>query len=197
MEGAMKSLQGKVVLVTGAGKGAGRRATELLAARGAVIAAVDLTPINLDETISIITSSGGVGKPYLVDIAKKLPIQGLLNQVLDDLGSIDILINCAEVDPQRPILEMDEWDWVRSLDVNLTGAFLLTQSASRIMKEKGGGIIIHVSESAAKPEGHAAYLASKAGLEKMVESAAAELVRWNIHVHLAPTAEEAVELCCR
>jgi 3-oxoacyl-[acyl-carrier protein] reductase len=192
----MKSLLGKVVLVTGAGKGAGRRAAELFAASEAVIAAADLTPINLDETIAKITTAGGVCKPYLVDIAKKLPVQGFLNQVLDDFGSIDILVNCAEVEPHRLVLEMDEWDWVRTLEVNLTGAFLLTQSAGRIMKEKGGGIIIHVSEPSTIAEGHSAYLASKAGMEKMVECATEELLGWNIHVHLAQTAEQALELCC-
>jgi NAD(P)-dependent dehydrogenase (short-subunit alcohol dehydrogenase family) len=187
----MKSLQGKVVLVTGAGKGTGRRAAELFAARGAVIAAADLTPINLDETISIITKSGGVAKPFLFDIARKLPVQGLLNQVLDECHGIDILINCAEVEPHRSLLEMDEWDWVRTLDVNLTGAFLLTQSAGRIMKEKRGGI----SEPATIAEEHAAYLTSKAGLEKMVECAADEFQNWNIEVRLALSAEQALELC--
>ncbi len=190
----MHSLQGKVVLVTGAGKGAGRCMAEFFAGRGARVAAVDLTPINLDETVAQIKSSGGKVKALLVDIARKLPVQGMLNQVLDEWKTIDILVNCAEVEPERSLLEMDEWDWARTLDVNLTGAFLLTQSAGRIMKEKSEGIMVHVSEPIMNKSGKAAYLASKAGLEKLVTCAAEEFQPWNIQVHLAHSVEEAMEL---
>jgi NAD(P)-dependent dehydrogenase (short-subunit alcohol dehydrogenase family) len=173
---------GKVVLVTGAGKGTGRAVAEAFAARGATVAADDVTPVNLDETVAHIIAAGGLVKAYIVDIAKKLPVQGLLNQVLDDLGRLDILVNCAEVEPQKTVLEMDEWDWVRTLDVNLTGAFLLTQSAGRIMKEKGGGVIIHVAKREKGAERRAAYLASKAGLEKLVQAAAEEYAAYGIKV---------------
>ena len=113
-------------------------------------------------------ASGGQVKAYVEDIAKKMPVQTLLNAVLDDFGRIDILVNCAEVEPQKSVLEMDEWDWQRTLDVNLNGAFLLTQSTGRIMKEKGGGVIVHVGERAKGPEKRAAYFTSKAGLAALV-----------------------------
>lgn len=191
----MNNLTGKVILITGAGKGTGRRAAELFAAQGAVVAAADVTPINLDETVDRVSAAGGTIKAYLTDIAKKLPIQGLLNQVLDDFGRIDILVNCAEVEPQKTVLEMDEWDWVRTLDVNLTGAFLLTQSAGRIMKDKGGGVIVHIGGRAKGPDRRAAYFASKAGLEAMVKTAADELSAYGVRVHLADSAEAALEAC--
>ena len=191
----MSNFQDKVVLITGAGKGTGRRAAELFAAQGAVVAAADVTPINLDETVTRITAAGGRVKAYVADIAKKLPIQGLLNQVLDDLGQIDILVNCAEVEPQKTILEMDEWEWVRTLDVNLTGAFLLTQSAGRIMKEKNSGIIVHTGGRAKGPGKRAAYSASKAALETMVKIAAEEFSAFGIRVCLVNSAEEIMEVC--
>jgi 3-oxoacyl-[acyl-carrier protein] reductase len=193
----MNSLLNKVVLVTGAGKGTGRGVAELFAAQGAIIAAADVTPINLDETVARVTAVGGNIKAYVTDIAKKLPIQGLLNQVLDEFGRLDILVNCAEVEPQKTVLEMDEWDWARTLDVNLTGAFLLTQSAGRIMKEKGGGVIVHVGGRAKGSERRAAYFASKAGLEAMVRTAAEELSAFSIRVSLADSAEAALEACER
>jgi NAD(P)-dependent dehydrogenase (short-subunit alcohol dehydrogenase family) len=177
----------KVVLVTGAGKGAGRAVAEAFAAHGANLAVNDVTPINLDETVRLIRDAGGQVRDYVEDVAKKIPIQTLLNQVLDDFGRIDILVNCAEVEPVQGLLDMDEWDWQRTLDVNLSGAFLLTQSLGRVMREKGGGVIVHVGERARGPEKRAAYFASKAGLAAFSALAAVELAEVGVHVyHVQP-----------
>jgi NAD(P)-dependent dehydrogenase (short-subunit alcohol dehydrogenase family) len=170
----MGNFEDKVVLVTGAGKGTGRLVAEACAAQGAQVAANDISPVNLDETVAHIMASGGHAKAYVEDIAKKMPVQALLNSVLDDFGRIDILVNCAEVEPQKSVLEMDEWDWQRTQDVNLNGAFLLTQSTGRIMKEKGGGVIVHVGQRAKGPEKRAAYFTSKAGLAALSALAAYE-----------------------
>jgi len=178
----MADFTGKMVLVTGAGKGTGRSVAEAFAAQGATLAVNDVSPVNLDETVALILAAGGQVKAYVEDIAKKMPIQTLLNSVLDDFGRMDILVNCAEVEPQKTLLEMDDWDWQRTLDVNLNGPFLLTQSVGRIMKEKGGGIIVHVGERAKGPEHRAAYFTSKAGLAALSALAAYELSEFNIRV---------------
>ncbi len=180
----MSDLKGKVMLITGAGKGTGRRVAQAGAALGAMVAVNDVSPVNLDETVALIQAAGGQVKAYVEDIAKKMPVQALLNGVLDDLGQIDILVNCAEVEPQKTVLEMDDWDWQRTLDVNLNGAFLLTQSVGRIMKEKGGGVIVHVGERAGGSERRAAYFTSKAGLAALSALAARELSEYGIRVHL-------------
>jgi NAD(P)-dependent dehydrogenase (short-subunit alcohol dehydrogenase family) len=183
----MGNFEKKVILITGAGKGTGRGVAEAFAGQGAVVAANDISPVNLDETAAHISSAGGQVKAYVEDIAKKMPVQTLLNAVLDDFGRIDILVNCAEVEPQKSVLEMDDWDWQRTLDVNLTGAFLLTQSAGRIMKEKGGGVIVHVGERPKGRERRAAYFTSKAGLAALSALAAYELSEAGIRVyHVQP-----------
>ncbi len=198
----MADFSGKVVLITGAGKGTGRRVAEAFAAQGASLAVNDVSPVNLDETVVRILASGGQVKAYVEDIAKKMPIQALLNSVLDDLGQIDILVNCAEVEPQKTVLEMDDWDWQRTLDVNLTGPFLLTQSVGRIMKEKGGGVIVHVGERAKGEEKRAAYFTSKAGLAALSALAAYEFSEFGIRVyHFQPeetgdSAKLILELSC-
>ena len=183
----MGNFETKVILVTGAGKGTGRRVAEAFAGQDALVAANDISPVNLDETVAHILAAGGQAKAYVEDIAKKMPVQTLLNAVLDDFGRIDILVNCAEVEPQKSVLEMDEWDWQRTLDVNLNGAFLLTQSAGRIMKEKGGGVIVHVGERPKGTEKRAAYFTSKAGLAALAALAAYELSEAGIRVyHVQP-----------
>ncbi len=178
-----KDFTGKVVLVTGAGKGTGRLVAQAFAGHGASLAVNDVSPVNLDETVALIQATGGQVKAYVEDIAKKMPVQALLNAVLDDFGQIDILVNCAEVEPQKTVLEMDDWDWQRTLDVNLSGAFLLTQSVGRIMKEKGGGVIVQMGERARDPEKRAAYFASKAGLAALAALAACELSEYGIRLH--------------
>ena len=197
----MANFKDKVILVTGAGKGTGRGVAEAFAAQGAMVAANDVSPVNLDETVRRITTAGGQVKAYVEDIAKKMPVQTLLNAVLDDFGRIDILVNCAEVEPLKSVLEMDDWDWQRTLDVNLNAAFLLTQSVGRIMKEKGGGVVVHLGERAKGPEKRAAYFTSKAGLAALSALAAYELSEFGIRVyHVRPqetrdVVKHILELC--
>lgn len=197
----MLEVTNKVVLVTGAGRGTGRAVAVAFARAGARVAVDDITPINLDETVALINTASGQVKAYIGDIAKKLTVQGLLNQVLDDFTRIDILVNCAEVEPQRTVLEMDEWDWQRTLDVNLTGAFLLTQSVGRVMQTQGGGIIIHVGGRARGTDRRAAYFTSKAGLAALAALAAYEFSDAGVRVyHLQTeqtddTVKAVMELC--
>jgi 3-oxoacyl-[acyl-carrier protein] reductase len=185
----MNQFMGKVVLVTGAGKGAGRAIAETFAANGAKVAVNDISPINADDVVAQITASGGQAKAYIDDVAKKVAVQAIINNVIDDWGRVDILINSANVEPHSPILDMDEWDWHRTLDVNLTGPFLMIQSVGRVMREQGGGVIINIVPVAGRDEmpDRAAYIASKIGLAGLTRQAARELAVHNIHIHAVCT----------
>ena len=181
-----KALDQRVVLITGAGRGLGRALAVEFAAQGASVAANDLTPINLDKTIELIQSAGGVVRPYLVDISKDLPVHVLVEQIIADWGRIDILINNAGVQPHSSILEMDGWDWQRTMDVNLSGPFFLTQSVGQSMRERGQGIIINIAAAdttALMANGRGAFFASKMGLVGLSRAAAAELMAYNIRVN--------------
>ncbi|MBL7163721.1 MAG: SDR family oxidoreductase [Anaerolineales bacterium] len=176
----MEQFTDKVVLITGAGRGTGRALAEAFAAQGAIIAANDITPINLDETIARITQAGGHAKDYVTDISKKMPVQAMLNEITDDWGRLDILINNAHVDPKKALLDLDEWDWRRAVDVNLTGPFLMAQSAGRMMKAAGGGIIVNILSGG---EGHAALKSSRMGLIGLTVELADEFSAYNIRVN--------------
>jgi len=182
----MTDLRGKVVLITGAGKGSGQILARTFAERGAHVAANDISPINVELLVDQIQAQGGQAKAYIEDVAKKLGAQYIINQVEEDFGRLDILINHAAVEPHVPLLEIDEWDWHRVLDVNLTGAFLMTQSAGRVMREQGSGVIINlisVAQTAAGSKAETAFAASMSGLEGFTRQARHELSPYGIQVY--------------
>lgn len=175
-----------VVLVTGAGKGIGREISLAFAEQGAVIAANDLTPVNLDETIALIRAQGGRVQEYIFDIAKKMPAQALVQQVLDDWHRVDILINNASVAPKGALLELGEWEWQRTLDVNLSGPFYLMQAVGRAMRQQGKGVILNLGASEKYLQSlsnSAALSASKLGLMGLTKAAGQELAPYQIRVN--------------
>ena len=176
----MKNLKDKVILITGAGKGRGRLLAQALAERGALVAANDISPVNLDP----LAANNKQIKPFVEDVAKKVGAQNLIKQVEDEFGRIDVLINHAAVEPRVPLLEMDEWDWHRVLDVNLTGAFLMMQSVGRVMREQGSGVIINLTmASQIEVEREAAFASSMKGFEELSSRAASELSPFGIRVY--------------
>jgi 3-oxoacyl-[acyl-carrier protein] reductase/2-hydroxycyclohexanecarboxyl-CoA dehydrogenase len=181
----MSDFKDKVALVTGAARGIGRATAEALAARGAALAVCDLTPTLLGETAERIRAAGGRVKEYVHDTAKKMPAQALITQVLEDWERIDILVNGAFAEPQVSLLGMDEWDWLRALDVNLNGPYFMMQSVGRVMQEAGGGVMVNIAPPEVPPgaPGRAAWAAGQEGLVGLTREAARELAPYNIRVN--------------
>jgi len=189
----MNKLRDKVVLITGAGRGSGRLLAQAFAEHGAIVAANDISPVNVEEVVAQIVAQGGRARAYIDDVAKKVAAQNIVKQVQDDFGSMDILINHAAVQPHVSLLDMDEWDWHRVLDVNLTGAFLMIQSVGRVMRVKGSGVIINlITAKQDWPEGEAAFVASMQGLDGLTRQAARELSPYGIHVHAVENSTDTV-----
>jgi NAD(P)-dependent dehydrogenase (short-subunit alcohol dehydrogenase family) len=202
---AMSDFKDKVVFITGAGHGLGHALVSAFAAESAIVAANDMTDINLSEVVAKINAGGGQARIFDGDISKKLAMQTLVGEALEAYERIDILVNHASVQPHDPILEMDEWDWRRTVDVNLSGTFLVTQTVGRVMRELGGGVILNVGpvDGGEMEKPRAAYLASKSGVVAFTRAAAHELEPYNIRVNailpskaqMEASVEQALALC--
>jgi NAD(P)-dependent dehydrogenase (short-subunit alcohol dehydrogenase family) len=179
----MNHFKDKVVLITGAGKGAGRALANAFAEHGAMVAANDISPNNVEEVVAKIVARGDKAWAYIEDVAKKVGAQALVKSVEDELGGIDILVNHAAVEPHASLLAMDEWDWHRTLDVNLTGAFLMMQSVGRVMRAKGKGAILNIVTGAGRGADTGAYLSSMAGLAELSHQTDLELSPHGIRVY--------------
>ena len=176
----------KVALITGAGRGVGREIALAFSSLGAAVAVNDINPVNLDMTVSQILEAGGNARAFVFDIAKRMPIEAMVTQVLDHFGRIDILVNHASVEPDASLLEMDEWEFHRTLDVNLGGPFFTMQQIGRVMQRQGGGFIVNLISMIPQDriqKGNAAHLASQAGLIGLMHAAAREFSAHNIRVN--------------
>ncbi len=167
-------LKDRIILITGAGSGLGHHLAVSLGACGATIAVNDINPDRSARTTRMVEEVGGRAKRYIADIAKKFPVQAMFNEIEDDWGRLDAIVNNARVVPHKPLLDMDEWDWRRTIDVNLTGAFVLAQVGGRIMRASGRGIFIQPLQVQTDNGNTCAYQASFGGLERLTTSAAAE-----------------------
>jgi 3-oxoacyl-[acyl-carrier protein] reductase len=175
------------VFITGAGRGIGRACAEAFAAQGALVGVNDINPDSCAATVDAILAAGGQAIACEGDVAHKLSIQSTLYTFLEQVGRLDVLVNNAAVEPSGAIVSFDEFDWNRTLDVNLKGAFFCLQWAARVMSEQGqGGSIINLTTSLTQAPAslnRAAFLASKAGLLGLTQAAAQELAPYRIRVN--------------
>ncbi|HVU14522.1 MAG TPA: SDR family NAD(P)-dependent oxidoreductase [Phototrophicaceae bacterium] len=170
-------------LVTGAGDEVGRAAALALAASGAAVVVNDVNPDRADKTADAITASGGRAIAWQADVSNRFQVASMIEGGRDAFGKLNILVNAASVLKRDPLGTLDEWDWRRILDVNLTGAFFCTQLLSRVMADEGGGVIVNVASSAATLPNGLSYVSSKAGLIGLTRQSASELAPRGIRVN--------------
>ena len=181
----MPTLENTVVIVTGAGRGAGRVIAQGLAREGASVVAVARTKANVERVAKEIVNAGGVCEPVTADVSNVEDVRRLVAQTVERFGRIDVLVNNAGIGgPNTGVEETPIEEWRRTLDINLTGPFLCSQAVLPKMKEQRSGHIMMISSGAGK-QGYpnmSAYCASKFGLHGLAQSLAAEVSDLNIRV---------------
>lgn len=179
-------LTGKAAIVTGAGNGIGRAVALALANAGAKVCVNDINVSKPDELAQHINDRGGEAFGWQADVSNRFQVGSMIEEARDRFGRVDIVVNAAGVHKLGPMAKLDEWDWRRVVDVNMTGTFFVTQLMGRVMADEGGGVIVNVAHSVADGGALAdgvGYVASKSGVLGLTRQAAAELAPHNIRVN--------------
>lgn len=174
----MKLLEGKTALITGASKGIGKSIATKYAEHGANVAFTYLSSVEQGQALEAELASKGVkAKGFRSDASDFAQAEKLINDVVAEFGSLDVLINNAGITMDTLLLRMTEEMWDKVLAVNLKSCFNTVKAAARpMMKQKGGSIINMTSVVGIKGNaGQANYAASKAGIIGFTKSVALEL----------------------
>jgi NAD(P)-dependent dehydrogenase (short-subunit alcohol dehydrogenase family) len=179
----MAQLSGKVAIVTGAAQGIGRGVAILFAERGADVVLWDIR--DLADVKQIVTRNGGHCATMRVDVTICDQVNQAAISTVQELGRIDVLVNCAGVHTSVLFTDMSEKEWDLVNDVNSKGTFLCCKAVVSEMTRHGGGRIINIASDAGKT-GHATeahYVASKHSVIGLTKVLAIELARKNIRVN--------------
>ena len=184
-------LAGKVAIITGGGRGIGQAGALEFAREGASVVISDIAEHDeVKDTLVQIEALGGKGIFVQADVGDEDQVIFLVDHTVETFGQVDILVNCAGINLRHPAVDYPEADWRRTLEMNLTVPFLLSQAAGRAMIESGrGGSIINVGSLAcmASRPSIPSYTAAKGGLAQLTKALAVEWAKHNIRVNaIAP-----------
>jgi 3-oxoacyl-[acyl-carrier protein] reductase len=186
MKSIEKPLQGKVAIVTGAGKGIGQAIAQAYADAGAAVCCAARTEAEVRETVLSIEAAGGQGLAVPTDVAQRDSVRRMVDATVERFGGLDILVINAGVNgDQLPVETSDAEVWRSTLEVNLVGAYLCAQAAIPALKARGAGKIITLGSGIGHRgmPGLSAYACSKAGLWMLTRVLAQELAPFNIDVN--------------
>jgi len=180
-----KILEGKVALVTGAGRGIGRAVAIGFAEAGAAVCCLSRSEAEIQETVASIQACGGEGLAVLADVTDLEAVERAFEHAHRALGALDILVLNAGGSLERSTVEhSDPEKWAATLTLNLTGAYYCARAAIPYMKARGGAILTLGSGRGHRPHPEtSAYSCSKAGLWMLARILAQELAEYRITVN--------------
>lgn len=181
------SLNGKVALVTGGGRGIGREIAFALARAGAAVAVIARNQTEVAEVVSDISACGGRAFGFSADVTDRAAVEESTAEVEKILGSVDVLVNNAGVSgPTAPLWEANPDEWWRTLEINLRGPMLFARTVLPSMIRRRSGTIVNVGSyagiRATTGGGFAAYATSKAALVRFSDSLAASTEEHGVRV---------------
>lgn len=181
------SLTDQVAIVTGGGQGLGREMALALSEVGANIVIAARRTESAFSTKKEIESNNVKCRVIKTDIRNESDVISMANQVMDEFGRIDILVNNAGIWRGDDAEKVTSEDWREVIDVNLTGAFIVSREVGKVMLERGKGSIINVSSMSGlivnTPQNQCAYNASKGGLIMLTKSLATEWAKRGVRVN--------------
>lgn len=174
----------RLALVTGAGSGIGRAVTLSLAAAGHRIAATDIDPITAGETLERILDKQG-SRAFGMDVTDSSQVREVVAHIREEMGPVEILVNCAGWDSLMPFMQTDEAFWDKILELNLKGVLRTTKAVLPGMIEAGWGRIVNISSDAGRVGSslEAVYSAAKGGVIAFGKTVAREVARNGITVN--------------
>ena len=182
---ADRFLEGRVAVITGAGRGIGRAIALALAGAGARLALVDRTQADITDTSKLVQGAGAQCETFACDVREDVQVQTLASQVMQRFGAVHILVNNAGTAIRKKVHEFTLEEWRLVMETNLTGPWLMCRHLIPHMKGRGYGRIINMTSMmshVALPE-RTAYAASKAGLLGFTRALALELASEGITVN--------------
>lgn len=180
----MPEFDGQVVVVTGAGSGIGQETARLFGQEGAVVVAVDITHEKVQQTVGLVIDAGGHAWAVACDIADPAQVKRLMDHVVGEYGRLDVLINNAGIIMPGFIEDIEDDEWRRVVDVNLSGVFYCTKYALPELKRRRGAIVNLASMNGLVGQmKNPAYSATKGGVIAMTRSLAIDVAPFGVRVN--------------
>jgi gluconate 5-dehydrogenase len=179
------SLEGKVILLTGAAGGIGGALSKGMAGIGAIMCNCDVNEDGLKALADEIAEEGGQARSYFMDVTNRDNILSVVDSIVKDYGTIDVLVNAAGINKREGFMDVNEETYDRIMDINLKSVFFVTQAVVPHMMKKHSGSIINIGSfnATAILGGCSVYGASKSGVVALTRAMAVEWAEWGIRAN--------------